>query len=358
MKKFVLILIFLIFSSVNTIANEIKNSAWEGIWEYQRYEKNPSGVLEITNCQNNLCHFSINTTNGAHTCIIEGRLETRTNTAVYKEKAETSEGEHENIVITFKLNTDKNVIDVDANSASKIYCGMQGYFIGKYENQNNPLRYDTGFDCWTKDLTDTQKIICSSKKLARADKEMAENYQFEQTKEWYNKRENCHNDKECLWDFYISSIKFGYEKKNNKSVNLYEYMGNLSDDTPYYPTDFSLLHDFFIKNMQSDDFEQWQLAFSQISMENSKCNQCHYYEYGLAGLYTIVESAFYINKNEIWLAFLNIDDDTNKKHIIIYAMPDKKEKDIPAEFENWLNRLKEHFPDGIKLKHFTYTKNK
>ena len=33
-------------------------------------------------------------------------------------------------------------------------------------------------------------------------------------------------------------------------------------------------------------------------------------------------------------------------------------KDIPAEFENWLNRLKEHFPDGIKLKHFTYTKNK
>ncbi|MBQ9236162.1 MAG: hypothetical protein IJ184_06855 [Alphaproteobacteria bacterium] len=358
MKKFVLISSLLIAFSINVWANETKNSAWEGLWDYQRYAVNPSGVLEITDCQNNLCHFSINTANGAHTCMLEGKLKTSAYKAEYREKIETAEGKYDDIVITFELNPDKNFIEIDANYASRMYCGMQGYFIGKYENQNNPLRYDTGFDCWAKDLTDTQKIICAEEELARADKEMTENYQSEQTNEWYNKREICHNDKRCLWEFYISSIKSAYEKKNNKSVNFYEYMGNLSDDTPYYPTDFSLLYDFFIKNMQNKDFEQWKVAFSQISMDNSKCNQCRYHEYGLPGLYTIAESAFYINKNEIWLAFLHIDNDTNKKHIVIYAMPDREEKDIPAEFDNWLDRLKEHFPDGIKLKYFTDTKNK
>lgn len=159
---------------------------------------------------------------------------------------------------------------------------------------------------------------------------------------------------ECLWDFYINSIKSGYVQKNGKIVNLYDYMGELADDALYYPTDFSLLTDFFIKNMPADDYDTWISSFSQISLDNNKCNKCHYHKYGLAGLYTIMESAFYINQNEIWLAFIHIDNDDKKQnYIVVYALPDKTEKDIPPEFDEWLNRLKKHYPEGIKLKYFT-----
>lgn len=67
-----------------------------------------------------------------------------------------------------------------------------------------------------------------------------------------------------------------------------------------------------------------------------------------------MESAFYINQNEIWLAFIHIDNDDKKQnYIVVYALPYKTEKDIPPEFDEWLNRLKKHYPEGIKLKYFT-----
>ena len=58
--------------------------------------------------------------------------------------------------------------------------------------------------------------------------------------------------------------------KKGKIVNLYDYMGELSDDALYYPTDFSLLTDFFIKNMPADDYDTWISSFSQISLDNNK----------------------------------------------------------------------------------------
>ena len=352
MKKIVLILGLFLCFNVNTWAQNVNNPKWDGIWEYQRYTINPSGVLEITACNNNECNFNISTANGAHVCNIEGILKTNGNKAEYKEKSKNYEGKIEDLIITFNLNTDKNIIKVDANYASRKYCGMQGHFIGEYENKNNPLRYDTGFDCWAKNLTDTEKTICTSQQLARASKEIIENYPTMQDKDWYNKRDVCNNDEKCLWNFYISSIKSGYEKKSGKPVNLYEYMGNLEEDAWYYPTDFSLLTDFFIKNMQENDYNEWVLNFSQISLGDNKCDKCYYHEYGLAGLYTIMESAFYISKDEIWLAFLHIDENPKERYIIVYTFPEKEEKDIPIVFGDWLNRLKPHFPNGIKLKYF------
>lgn len=353
MKKLILILGLLLTFSTNAKTNKTDALSWRGIWEYKRYSTDSFGTLKITDCTDNQCNFKINTADGAHTCSLEGKLKINADKGEYKEKYKTPAGKDEEVIVTFKLDNTKRIIKIDSNHQSHRYCGMQGEFIGEYENENNPLRYDTGFDCWNPDITETEKIICASKNLAQASKEMIENYQSRQTKEWYDKRKNCHNNQKCLWDFYISSIKSNYEKEHNQPLNLYEYMGKLSENSLYYPTDFSLLTDFFIKNMPKDDYEEWTATFSQIAIENNKCDKCRYHTYGVPGLYTIMESAFYIDKDEIWLAFLQINNERNKKHIIIYTLPNYEEKDIPPAFNNWLKRLKPYFPDGIKLKHFT-----
>ncbi|MBP3687362.1 MAG: hypothetical protein J6J35_03240 [Alphaproteobacteria bacterium] len=356
MKKLILILGLLLTFTPNARADKPNDSSWSGVWIYNRYSNTPFGSLTITDCKNNQCDFTIGTMNGAHTCSLEGKLKINADKAEYREKYETPEGKDEEIIVTFELDNAKRIIKIDANDQSRFYCGMQGYFIGEYENENNPLRYDTGFDCWNKDITDAEKTICASENLAQASKEMIKNYQSQQTKEWYNKRENCHNNQDCLWDFYISSIKSSYEKEHKRPLNLYEYMGNLAEDSLYYPTDFSLLTDFFIKNMPKEDYEEWTATFSQIALDNNKCANCHYHTYGVAGLYTIMESAFYISKDEIWLAFLPLDDEENEKYIIVYTLPNYEEKDIPLVFNNWLKRLTPYFPNGIKLKHFTNPK--
>ncbi|MBQ7632554.1 MAG: hypothetical protein IJS88_00375 [Alphaproteobacteria bacterium] len=356
MKKIAFILgLFSVFS-MPALSSEQISSDWNSVWEYQRYATGISGALEINNCIDNQCDFSISTANGAHLCSLEGKLEIKANKGEYKNRIETPEGKYEDVVVTFTFDADKNAIDVEANSLSRIYCGMQGNFIGSYENKNNPLRYDTGFDCWAKNLTDTEQTICASEKLARASKETIKNYSSLQTTEWYNRRANCHTDEKCIWEFYISTIKSGY-KEQGKQLNLYEYMGNLSEDELYYPMDFSLLTDFLIRNMENNDYNEFVSNFAQISLADNKCDKCHYHTYGLPGLYTITESAFYIDQDEIWVAFLHSDyANPQDEYIVIYALPDKEEKDIPAVFNTWLDRLKPQFPNGIKLKFFTKDK--
>ena len=331
MRKIAFVLSLMLLIHTNAWAEENKNSAWEGVWEYGRYVENLFGSLKITDCKGDFCHFNIVTANGAHTCNLEGKLKIDADKGEYKIRVDNFEGKYDDIIVTFNLDTNKNIIEVDANYVSRRYCGMQGYFTGEYENENNPLRYDTGFDCWAKNLTDIEQTVCASKKLARASKEMTEKYPSLQTKEWYNKRSDCSTDKKCLWNFYISSIKSGYEKEQGKSLNLYEYMGNLSEDALYYPTDFSLLTDYLARNMEKKDYDEWVSNFSQISMEDNKCDKCYYRQYGVAGLYTIMESAFYIDKDEIWLAFLHRDyKHPQEEYIVIYTLPDKEKKTFPS----------------------------
>ena len=127
---------------------------------------------------------------------------------------------------------------------------MQGYFEGEYENANNPLRYKTSFDCWKNGLSDAEKTICATESIATADIEMNKKYEKSITPEWKQKRNNCKKDVDCLWNFYVKSIKSEYEKTNQKTLNLYEYLGGLEEDELYYPTEFTLLNDYFLNNME------------------------------------------------------------------------------------------------------------
>jgi hypothetical protein len=352
MKKFILVFALFITLSTNVQAGKPDNFPWNGIWEYGRYSTDLSGSLNITDCQNNQCVFQIDTASGAHTCSLSGQIKINGNTGEYRKKSNLSDGKDDEIIVTFELDNTKKIITIDANFQSQIYCGLQGQFTGKYENEHNPLRYDTGFDCWNKNITETEKTICSSKNLATANREMLEKHPNLQTKEWYQQRETCRNNENCLWAFYISSIQSSYETEHKHPLNLYDYMGKLSENSVFYPTDFSLLTDFFIKNMPKDDYNEWTATFSQIAMDNNQCDNCYYRQYGVAGIYTIMESAFYIDKDTIWIAFLHTDDEDKDKYIVMYALADYTEKDIPASFHNWLERLKPYFPNGIKLKHF------
>lgn len=362
MKKIWLVVLVLIINVYITKignAEELKNQIWQGDWIFNRYSSASGGSLNIFDCTENFCNFKIATYNGAHTCDIEGKLKTNGTTGNYTERLVTVGGKFENANVNFNLDTKKNIIKVTSDNDYNFFCGMNGYFVGDYENEKNPLRYNTGFDCWNKNLTETEKTICASPDISIASKELIERYKFIQTKEWYNNREKCHANEKCLWDFYVFSIKSGYEKRQGKSFDLYEYMGALSEQSLYYPTDFAILKDYFKKNMSQDDYQEWIASFSQISSDSDKCENCHYHEYGLAGLYTIVESVFYINKqNEIWLAFLHNDKKPNNNCITFYTIPEKNIKDIPPVFNKWLERVKPYFPNNIKLKHFKTAKNK
>jgi len=335
--------------------NAYSASPWEGKWEIGRYDNDFGGGLIIQNCQNNKCDFDIGTVNGAHTCDVKGQMKINGTEAIYHETMKIFEDEDaKKATVHFQLNAQKNIIIVKCEGNCRYYCGMQGYFEGEYENEHNPLRFETSFDCWAENINDTEKTICADANLAAADIEMNKKYEKAMTPEWKQKRNDCKTDVDCLWNFYVSSITNEYQKTTDKDVNLYEYLGNLEEDGLYYPTDFTLLQDYFHKNMAKEDYEEWKLAFGQISMEDNECEKCYYHKYGVAGLYTIIESAFYINHDEIWIAFLHADyEHKEDEYIIMYAPEGKTIKDIPVQYQQWLERIKPHYPNGIKLKHFS-----
>lgn len=331
-------------------------SPWEGTWEIGRYTTAMGGRMTITDCQNNVCNFYVRTWHGTHMCEIDGKLKTNGNQAQHRKKSPYEYDKNEKYaVIDFELNPQKNIIEVKGNYiAQHLYCGMRGIFTGEYENENNPLRYETGFDCWANDINDTQKTICADEELSQADKEMSEKYKDMMTSSWNKKRDECQTDTDCLWNFYVTSIKQGYQKSTQKEVNLYEYLGNIKKDELFYPTDLTLLVDYFKTHMKPKDYKEWKIAFSDMSLEDYQCENCLYHEYGVAGLYTITESVFYINKDEIWIAFIYIDDvHEENNHIIIYAPQGKTLKDIPEQYQKWLKRVKPFYPNDIIIKNFS-----
>jgi len=354
--KFLLLsLPFLLISKLAAAQSE-----WEGTWLYARYYNGMDGSLQISDCQDNKCKFDIGTFNGAHTCSVSGSITIDKNHAIFTETTNYFENEPPaTTLITMVLNPEKRIITVKReDNNSNRYCGMQGYFEGEYEHEDNPLRYKTGFDCWGKELSETQKVICASEDLAAADLELEKNYSSVQTKEWIKQRDECGKDEKCLWEFYVKSIRKTYETNAKKTLNLYEYLGVVNNDEIYYPTDFTLLNDYFLKNMIPKDYEAWRPSLVRISLDRKECDECHYMTYGVAGLYTIYESAFYINKKEIWLAFISANlEDGEDKYIIVYAPAGKTENDIPEKYDDWLTRLKKYYPKGIKLKNFKENKH-
>jgi hypothetical protein len=347
-------LAFFIFGLLVISAKSYSASPWEGRWEIGRYYNDFGGRLTIKNCQNNVCEFDIGTIHGSHTCSVDGKLKINGNKAQHYEIMEIFEGEvPKKVAINFQLDEKKNIITVKCEGDCLYYCGMRGHFEGEYENENNPLRFKTSFDCWA-NVSDTEQAICADGNLAKADIEMDKKYKKAMTKTWREARDKCNAKVNCLWDFYVSSIAEEYQKEADKNVNLYEYLDNLNADGLYYPTDFALLRDYLSKNMEKGDFEEWQTAFGDISMEDNKCEKCYFHKYGVAGLYTTIESAFYINHDEIWIAFLHTDyEHKEDEYIIMYAPRGKTIYDIPEQYQKWLERLEPYYPNGIKLKHFS-----
>lgn len=347
--------LFLFLIALISPINAYGSSLWEGKWEIGRYYNDFGGSLVIQNCQNNKCDFDIGTINGAHTCDVKGQMKINGTKAIYHGTIKIFEDrDDKKATVHFQLDAQKNIITVKCEGACHYYCGVSGFFDGEYENEHNPLRFKTSFDCRAENINDTEKTICANADIAKADIEMNKKYEKAMTQEWKQKRNDCKKDVECLWNFYVSSITKEYQKTTDKGVNLYEYLGHLEENGLYYPTDFILLQDYFRKNMEKKDYEEWKLAFGQISMEDNECEKCYYHKYGVAGLYTIIESAFYINHNEIWIAFLHADyKHKENEFIIVYAPKNKTIKNIPTQYKKWLDRLKQHYPNGIKLKHFS-----
>lgn len=329
----------------------VPSSQWQGVWEYNRYVTSMGGTLEISDCQNKSCVFHIQTYNGAHLCEIEGTMTVVGDKASYVEEADPNLNTlSESARVSFKLDNHKKIITVTGNDAIRYYCGLQGYFEGEYEYQDNPLRYKTSFNCWRKRLSDAEKTICASDRLARADREVAEKYDEVRSKDWYKQRNACGADEECLWKFYVKSVKNEYLSRHEGSFNLYDYMGDIRDDDMYYPSDFVLLDDVLRHSMEVDDYEKWVASFAQISLDNYECENCHFRQYGVAGLYTIMESVFYIDKNQLWLAFI----DSEKERLTVYGPQGKGSKDIPQKVMAWIERLESYYPQGYKLKYFSF----
>ena len=349
LASFILLTIFV-------VACDKAKSPWKGVWIIDRYSNSTGGTLEIKNCKNDSCEFDLGTSSGLHTCSFGGRMAINGNEAEHKETVKDYDDKEREFLVNFKLNQEKNIITVTGEGYHLEYCGAGGYFEGEYENENNPLRYETGFDCWAKDLTDTEKTICANELLAKADKEISAKYKDVMPLGWEKERDACETDIDCLWNFYSDYVRHGYERKADKDLNLYEYMGNIDKDKFFTPTDFTLIDKYLRENMEKQDYEDWISAFGVMSSDN--CHNCHFLSYGLPGLFTSIESAFYIDKDEIWVAFLYNDYDNDKNnYIVMYAPKGRTEELIPVEYYNWLERLKPYFQNGIKLKHFTNPMN-
>lgn len=346
MKKIVLLIIV----STIFLCSCQKKSPWEGRWEYGRYAPAYGGGLDISDCEDNKCHFSIFTFHGSHTCDVDGYIKILGTQAEYY----NTDNEQDIKKITMKLNLAKENIEVDWISGH--FCGIQGNIGGTYENKDAPLRYLTSFDCWRNELSSTEKTICLSEKLAKADIEFSTNYSKEKTEIWQKNRDKCYKNEECLWNFYVKSIRTEYEKSNDGKTNLFHYFKNQNPKWNF-PTSYALLNEYFMQNMEQEDYDAWIVTLYDKSY-TIECENCILKTYGITGLFKIYESAFYINKDEIWIVFVSANlSQSENKNIIVYAPYEKKITQIPEKLKEYIDYLSPYFPKGVKLKHF-YQNNK
>ena len=337
-----LILNFLIFSCAWA------NSPWEGKWEYGRYDPAIGGVLTITDCKKDNCHFQILTSHGAHSCDVSGTLKIKGNKARFYEY-EAFYGKQE---ILFELNSPKKSINVTRKEGQ--FCGMRGYIDGIYEHESLPYRYKTSFDCWTENLNSTENTICSSALLAKTDLEFDANFHDIKTTEWFNIRNKCNEDKDCIKNFYKNSILNAFSDVKHKKFNLYNYAQSQTQEW-YYPTDLLLLHDFFLNSMPKKYYKAWIISLDDDAYTHD-CKDCMAHSYGVAGLYKSYESAFYIDKDQVWLAFISANlPEPENKNIIVFAQKGKSLDDMPQHIKDFTdNLIKSDYykPDCVKLLYF------
>lgn len=348
--KFAVFLSLLLCLTATAWAEE---SPWVGKWEFERYAYAVGGVLNINNCHKSKCNFEIFTSHGSHSCHVDGTMIINGNKAKYF--SHLTYGEDGKILFT--LNPKKRIIDVEHVSGR--FCGMRGYIDGSYEHESLPYRYPTSFDCWANNLSLAEKTICSSPKLSKADIELSVNYPDIKTAEWINLRNKCADNEKCLNDFYHKEIFDAFERVHHKKFNFYDYALSQKQKW-YFPTDLMLLDDFLINSMDNEYYEAWKVSLND-DYTTFKCDNCFSASYGVAGLYKIYESAFFLDKNQIWLAFVsaNLKEQENE-NIIVFAPYSKKLYDSPSfikEFTDYLVASDYFKSDSIKLLSFKHEKS-
>ncbi len=331
------------------------SSLWEGKWEMGRYTPAVDGLLDIHDCTNEKCLFRITSIHGAHTCDVNGIMRISKNHARFF----YPEGKNDEFLageILFDLNPDKKIIDVQYKSGQ--FCGMRGYLDGIYEHESLPYRYPTSFDCWKDDLNQSEIAICASRKLSLADVEFDVNYKSFKTSEWFDNRNKCQKDEKCLWDFYKKSIRGAFEKSTNSSFNFWQYV-HYQKQKWRYPTDLTLLFDYFAEHIKEPYFSAWRVTLDDDSYTRF-CEDCLAKSYGVAGFYTIYESAWFIDDNEMWISFIsaNLDAPEDEK-VLVLAPQGKALSDMPIFIKEYTEDLIKRcaFSSGsIKLMFFKAVK--
>lgn len=306
---------------------------YEGEWVFERGH---SGGMTIFNCEDNKCEFSISTVNGAHTCALGGTMTIDSEIATYKYVSEYSD---DSATVTFKLMNNNQTIHVDCNGDCSDFCGMRGFFMGEYENKNSPIIYKVdAFDCRTvKDKIDV--LICQNELLALADNELNEIYkrsvgQLEAQHNWISNRNKCTNT-ECMIDIYEARIKelipgFTYQK----------YMTAIGSSAP--------TRSFLFMNKMQKQLSKYDFSTIKSTISDTRHIDCDgfCYAYGVAGLYTISEGAFYVKDNDFGILILGSDG------LRLYKNNDGK---IPNEIQAWIDDLNKRrgievlIPEIIKL---------
>ncbi len=333
------------------LSNAHAASPWEGRWESGRYDPSSGGVLIITACKDKNCDFEISSAHGAYTCDVDGTFKISGNNAKYYKKIREN-GDNFDEHIAFELNPDKRVIEVKHIKGG--FCGMRGYIDGTYEHESLPFRYPTSFDCWAKDLTQSEIKICASEKLSKADLEFDDNYKSEKNDAWYQQRNLCLDDEECLLNFYEKSIRQAFEKKYHQTFNLYDYIGKQQQKW-YAPTDLLLFDAFFLNNLPKGYYGPWVVSVNDDYYDNP-CQDCIFRNYAVAGLYQYYNSGVYVDKNQVWLAYVSANlEEPEDKNILFFAPTDKKLEDMPAQIKDFISNLTKYGyydENSVKLKHF------
>ena len=341
---------FSLFLSLWMVAEVQAASPWEGKWEMGRYERSFGGLLDIKNCKADTCGFEINATHGVNICNVEGNLKIKGNQAEYYRK-ERINGENFDEKILFDLVPDKRVIKVER--VEGYFCGWNAFVDGTYEHESLPLRYPTSFDCWKSGLNRAETTICGSEKLSKADLEFDRNYKSKKNADWYQQRNRCSDDENCLWNFYKTSITQAFEREYQKTFNLYDYVQNQKLKW-HSPTDLALLREFFITHLPDGYFGPWTSSLDDYCYDNS-CEDCIAKFYTINGFYKVNESSFYMDKDQIWLAFVSANlEEPEDEAIIVFAPLGKNIEDIPPAIKTFTTNLSKSnlYAEGIRLKHF------
>lgn len=341
MKKHYLFFIFLCAATWRIPAYPgIENISGE--WVYSPGYNGVGGAMEIKDCANNKCKIEFTTYNGAHTCELDdGILVLDGNTAFATIKDEYS-GNDCKITITTESN---NIINVSDNEKCNFLCGMSGVFTGRWQNAHAPLIYSAGFDC-ERATTDVELTVCRDKNLAQYDSEVNILYKLSSgqrttQKRWLAARNKCKTDEKCLTTQYDARLHELVSSITKDKFNLFDYAHLVSDDGWFYPERVILISNF-IKNKIGDDEYAKFIACSNRTTKNIFNKNEIFAGYGCPGLFTIMESAIYIDKNQIWISYL----DDGK--IITYAPQNEDGQMPPTPLSEWLQDLKNRAKDSIE----------